>query len=85
MEVFGGNSLSSIGSALGCRPPGRAIDPVSGVCFIKKFASVTQVAPRPKYSLISATPGLKQHSSIYGGVWNLAESYSAFHIKRAPR
>jgi hypothetical protein len=40
-----GSSRSSIGSALGCRPPGRAIDPVSAVCFIKKIASLTQVAP----------------------------------------
>jgi hypothetical protein len=58
-----GSSRSSIGSALGCRPPGRVIDPVSGVCFIHKFASLTQVAPRSKYSFISAKPGLKQLSS----------------------
>ncbi len=61
-QILLGESRSSDGSALGFRPPGRAIDPVSGVCFITKFASLTQVAPRPKYSLISAKPGLKQHS-----------------------
>ena len=42
-------------TALGFKPPGLAIDPVSGVCLITKFASLTQFSSRPNiYSLISA-------------------------------
>jgi hypothetical protein len=36
---------------LGCRPPGRAIDPVSGVCFIQKIRLINPGCSRPKYSL----------------------------------
>ncbi len=64
LPVRMGSSRCSIGSTLDFRHPDRAIDPVSGVYVIQKFASLTQVAPQPKYSLISAKLGLKEQSSI---------------------